>query len=144
MTMFYPYENNSSYPKTRAQSALNGRTFYVDDKTLRFHKSRISDSGISHNGLLFWLIESVALDMENTKRGFRFVVFDVTGRTIYRQNLIDTFKTKKQAKKALDELLADIDVMSETKEGIESERRCLDQAEKEALKAFNQLNKGAA
>lgn len=136
MTMFYPYENNSSYAKTRAQSALKGRTFYADDDTLRFHKSRILESGVSHKGLLFWIIESVALDYENTKRAFRPVVFDVTGRTVERKNKEDAYKTKKQAQAALDEILASVDAMKETREGLASERHALDRAEDEALRAW--------
>jgi hypothetical protein len=38
--------------------------------------------------------------MNNTKRGFRYVLFDVFGTTIDRLSIDESFRTKDQAKKA--------------------------------------------
>jgi hypothetical protein len=56
---------------------LCGRTHYVDQDTLRWHKSKIISSHVVDGGLLFAIVTSDALDMQNTKRGFRYVIFDV-------------------------------------------------------------------
>lgn len=105
-------------PKLEAQEHLCGRTHYVDDDTLRFHHAKILDCGISDNGLLCWLIESVSLDMRNTQRGFRYVVFDVFGNVISRVDLENSYKTSKAALKACREYLATVDAKAITKQAI--------------------------
>lgn len=120
------YRTESSDPKHNAQRNLNGRTFYVSDDTLRFHKSRVLASGVADGGLLFWLIESTALDMRNTRRGFRFAIFDVFGTCLDRPNLEESFRTRKQAQKALWAALEGIDARAHTeaagKDEVESVR----------------------
>ena len=95
------YENSSSYAKVNAQNNLMGRTHYVDDSTLRFHKSRILKAKATVDGLLFYLIESCAADMDNTRRIFRHVIFDITGNTVSRPSLDEGCKTRAQAEKQL-------------------------------------------
>ena len=95
------FEQHSSDPKLNAQQNLAGRTHYVDDATLRYHKARILETHITDNGLLFALIESVALDMHNTSRGFRPVIFNIFGQIICPRNLDQCFKTRRAAEKGV-------------------------------------------
>lgn len=81
------YRNEGSDPKYNAQRNLSGRTHYVDDDTLRWHKSRIISARAVDNGLLFAIVTSDALDMNNTRRGFRFVIFDLFGNVIERTSI---------------------------------------------------------
>lgn len=116
------YRNESSTPKWNAQRNLQGRSHYVEDDSLRFHKSRILETTITDDGLLFALVESVALDMNNTSRGFRPVVFDVFGNTIDRQPLDAAFSTRKAASKAMWLELNAINAQEHTLTQIERER----------------------
>lgn len=93
----YPFRDESSDPKFNAQRNLNGKTHYVDDDTLRWHKSRVLSCRPLHGGLLLRIICSDALDMNNTKRGFRAVVFDVFGETVSRPDLEHASNTKQAA-----------------------------------------------
>ena len=87
-------------PKDEAQEALRGRTHYVDDSTLRYFHARITDARPIMEGLFFEIMESSSLDMNNTARGFRVVVFDVFGETVYRPTLDDMKATSTAARKA--------------------------------------------
>lgn len=109
------YRDESSNAKWDAQRNLSGRTHYVDDDTLRFHKSRILNTYVVDGGLLFALIESCALDMHNTKRGFRFVVFDVFGTVLERAGLDDTYSTSQAAINAMWRYLDGVDAAEHTK-----------------------------
>lgn len=95
------YSNQSSDPKTNAQKNLMGRTHYVDPDTLRYHKSRIVSARHTHGGLMFAIVESCALDMKNTKRGFRYSIFDLFGHVIDRPDLENTSTTSRAAEKAM-------------------------------------------
>lgn len=117
------YRDESSNPKWNAQRNLSGRTHYVDDDTLRFHHARILRTHITDDGLLFALIESVALDPNNHTRGFRHVIFDVFGNTISRSALHDCVSTRKAAEKAMWNALNEISAIQVTREGIEREER---------------------
>jgi hypothetical protein len=95
------FTSKSSYPKTDAQLNLQGRTHYVDDDTLRYHRSRVLGRGTLADGALFYIITSDSLDFNHTKRGFRFVVFDVWGVVVGRDTLEDAHRTSDKARKAL-------------------------------------------
>ena len=112
-----------SNPKYTAQALLQGRTHYVDDDTLKYFHCRILQCDIEQNGTLCWLIESVALDMNNTRRGFRYVVFDIFGTVISRVNLENSFSTRDKAKKALREYLASVNGLKITKDGLKQRKR---------------------
>lgn len=116
------FRNESSDPKTNAQRNLAGRTHYVDDDTLRFHKSRVLTSRILDNGLLFAITTSDAINPDNTKRGFRYVIFDVFGTVIDRPELENTFKRHESCIKAMWTALDGVDAISHTREAIEKER----------------------
>ena len=97
--------NNRYYssPKLIAQDCLSRITHYVDNSTLRFFKAKILKAKPVFDGALFMILESSSMDMNNTKRGFRCVVFDVFGESIYRANLEDMYSTSKAAMNAYQE-----------------------------------------
>lgn len=78
------YCNHSWSAKESAQEELRGRTYYVDNDTLRFFYSRILSARVELDGLFYRITESCALDHNNTNRGFRCVVFDLTGKIVYK------------------------------------------------------------
>lgn len=98
----HPFRDEASDPKFNAQRNLSGKTHYVDEETLRWHKSRVLSCRPLHGGLLLRIACSDALDMNNTKRGFRAVVFDVFGETVSRPDLEHAAKTKDAAIKQSD------------------------------------------
>ena len=116
------YENRSSYAKPNAQQNLEGRTHYVDDATLRFHKSRILRAKAVDQGMLFALIESYAADMHGRTRLFRHVIFDITGHTIDRPDMEHGHKTRKAAEKAMWTALDGIDAKAVTLAAIDREQ----------------------
>ena len=93
-------ERYFSQPKHEAQEALQSRTHYVDDSTLRYFHARITGARPIMEGLFFEIVESSSKDMQNTARGFRVVVFDVFGSTVYRPSLQDMKSTSAAARKA--------------------------------------------
>ena len=118
------YRNESSTAKWDAQRNLSGRTHYVDDDTLRFHKSRILSSRVVSNGLLYALVESVALDMNNTRRGYRYVIFNVFGTVVgTRPNLEHAYTTSRAATKAMWAELNTMDAKALTIKAIEDAKR---------------------
>lgn len=87
-------------PKLNAQAALTGLTHYCDDETLRYHHSRIVGACVVAGGAFFKVCETCAQDYENTKRGYRVVLFDLTGEAVYRPALDDLTRTRVQAERA--------------------------------------------
>lgn len=96
------YQTRYTAPKAAAQNALSGRTHYVDDATLRFFHSRILACSAHHAGMFLRVIETVALDYQNTQRGYRVVLFDLTGGTVYHPGLDECHKTKGAAYRAFE------------------------------------------
>jgi len=117
------YSSKSSNPKWNAQRNLQGRTHYVDDDTLRYHKSRVLSARHTDNGLLFAIVCSDALDYQNTKRGFRYSIFDLFGHVLDRPDLEHAFRTSEQATKAMWEALNKIDAKQVTFNAITRERK---------------------
>ncbi len=96
-----PYqERYFTTAKAEAQEALQGRTHYVDDSTLHYFAARITSARPILDGLFFEIVESSATNIDNTARGFRVVVFDVFGETVYRPNLQDMKRTSEAARRA--------------------------------------------
>lgn len=91
------YRQESSDPKSNAQRNLAGRTHYVDDDTLRFHKSHVLSAQHHDDGLLFSIVTSDALNMHNTRRGFHYVIFDLFGHVVKRVDLEHSFKSHQAA-----------------------------------------------
>ena len=92
-----PFTERRQHPLDNAQENLGGRTYYADTQTLRFHKARILSARPVSCGAFFLIIESCALDYQNTRRGFRAVLFDLTGGILYRPNLEGCRRTRDQA-----------------------------------------------
>ena len=108
------FRNESRDAKTNAQRNLMGRTHYVDDDTLRFHKSRVISTRCTDGGLLFAIVTSDALDWHNTKRGFRYVIFDVFGKVLARPDLKESFRTSEKCEAAMWKALEAIDAKAHT------------------------------
>jgi hypothetical protein len=92
-----PYTDKSSDHKRNAQENLKGRTHYAEEETLRFFHARIVSSAADQNGLFFKMVESIALDYDNNRRGFRVVMFDLFGQVIYRPSIDECTSTKNAA-----------------------------------------------
>ena len=116
------FRNEASDPLVNAQRNLAGRTHYVDDDTLRFHKSRVISTRHTDGGLLFAIVTSDALNYENTKRGYRYVIFDVFGTVISRCALEDAWSKRDRCEKAMWTALEAIDAKSHTIEAIAKAR----------------------
>ena len=114
-----PFAQESGDPKCDAQRNLRGKTHYVDDDTLRFHKSRVLSSARLHGGLLLRVTTSDALDPENRSRGYRAVIFDVFGTVIERPTLAEAKKTQAAALK--DSQARTIDLAAHYRAAIESQ-----------------------
>lgn len=110
------YKNESSDPKTNAQRNLCMRTHYVDDATLRFHKSRVLSARHAAGGLLFCIVTSDALDYENRSRGFRYAIFDLFGHVLERPKLEEAFRRSETCAKALWAAVSAIDAVAVTLE----------------------------
>ena len=119
------YRNESANPKWDAQRNLSGRTHYVDDNTLRFHKSRVLQTAVTDGGLLFAIVESYAADYEGTTRLFRPVIFDVFGTVLERPSLENGYKTSNQASKAMRAALNGINAKQVTADAIKSQIKYL-------------------
>ena len=96
------YKTRYTAPKAAAQDALSGRTHYADESTLRYFHSRILACSAHHAGTFLRVVETVALDHQNTQRGYRVVLFDLTGETVHRPSLDECHKTKGAAYRAFE------------------------------------------
>ena len=114
------YQDMYMKPKADAQHNLRGRTHYVDDDTLKYHKARVLNCAPACDGLVYWIIESYAVDYENRSRAFRPVVFDICGNVVHRVALDEGYKTEKAARIALDLFLDSFDAVSHTKKALET------------------------
>jgi len=94
-----PFTNKSSNAKRNAQENLQGRTHYAEDESLKFFHARIVSSAADQNGLFFKMVESVAVDYDNTRRGFRVIVFDLFGHVVYRPSFDECTSTQAAAVK---------------------------------------------
>jgi hypothetical protein len=89
-----------SSPVLNAQDALTGLTHYCDPASLRFHRSRIVGACVVSSGAFFKVTETCAQNYQNTRRGYRVVLFDLTGNVIYRPELDEMHRTREQADRA--------------------------------------------
>lgn len=112
------FAHQSSYPKINAQCNLSGIASYVDDQMLRYHKARVLSTYTSDNGLLFSLVESVALDPNGYERGFRPVIFNIFGTILSHNNLENCFKSSAAAEKSMWAELNKLDAKALTIEAI--------------------------
>lgn len=94
----YQFRGYSS-PTDCAQDQLGGRTHYAEPDTLKFFKSRILSARPENEGLCYRITESCALDPDNSRRGYRVVLFDLFGSTIYRPSLDECRRSREAAEK---------------------------------------------
>lgn len=114
--MFYNdlFREECSDPTTNAQRNLMTRSHYVDPDTLRFHKLRVLSSHVVDNGLLFAIVTSNAADYQNTRRTFRYVIFNIFGTIIDRQDIDKGYSSRKQATQHMWAALSCIDAKADT------------------------------
>ena len=112
------YSKFYSTARANAQAMLTGRTHYVDDSTLRYFNSRITLAQPSTFGLFFRITESVGCDSRNGKRGFRTVLFDITGQVVYRPSLEEMQSSSTKAEKVFYEWFQTFDPLTHYREQI--------------------------
>jgi signal recognition particle subunit SEC65 len=66
---------------------------------MRYFNSRITLAQPSTFGMFYLITESVSFDPQNSKRGFRCVLFDINGSVVYRPNLEELENTSTKAEK---------------------------------------------
>lgn len=113
------YRDQFDGAKANAQENLRGRTHFVDDGTLRWHKSRVVYAHSQYGGWLFAVIVTDAMNWENTRRGYRYQVFDVFGTTVARVPIEDAFATRKACETAMLTELKAMNPREITSKGIE-------------------------
>ena len=119
-----------SDPKHGAQRNLSGRTHYADDDTLRFFHARVVGCSPERAGLVLVLVESAALDMNNTRRAFRFVAFDLFGTVLDARGAPEAgFRTSDKARQAAADWLESFNVLDHYRQAM-AERA--DRLEREA------------
>jgi hypothetical protein len=138
------YSNKSSYAKPNAQENLEGRSYFATDSALKFFGARINSAHQSASGLVFFIVESSFLDMNKTKRGFRFHIFDIFGEEIGKQELDQAVKTSEQARKAGYSFLNQFDLTAHYARKLESIARKADKQAQEARAICAQLTESEA
>ena len=129
-----PYRQESCYSLNDAQRNLQGRTHYVDSDTLKGFRARVLNAHLSHDGLIYWIIESVGNKPFDGKANKRFIAFDVFGDVISNREQWHT--TSKAAEKEKNAFLESFDAEKHT------EGRLLERAKRDAENAqavFNAL-----
>ena len=124
-----PFTCKSCDPKTDAQRNLEGLTYYVGDSTLRFHHSRVNSCFTVADGLLLVIGTSDAMDMHNTRRGHRYVAFDVFRNSLLRPELEAAKPSDKAARKVFEADLLTVNLASHYRSALarqlsESRNRC--------------------
>ena len=138
------YGNKSSYTKFNAQDNLEGRSYFATNSALRFFGARINSAHHTASGLLFFIVESSFLDMQKTKRGFRFHLFDIFGQEIGNQELDQAVKTSEQARKAGYRFLDNFDLAKHYAQKLEDLARKAEREAKEAREIAQQITESEA
>jgi hypothetical protein len=138
------YGNKSSYSKVNAQENLEGRSYFATDSALRFFGARINSAHHTASGLLFFIVESSFLDMQKTKRGFRFHLFDIFGQEIGKQEFSDAVKTSEQARKAGYRFLDNFDLAKHYAQKLEDIARKANREASEAQAIAQQITESEA
>lgn len=138
------YGNKSSYAKPNAQENLEGRSYFATDSALKFFGARINSAHHTASGLLFFIVESSFLDMQKTKRGFRFHLFDIFGQEIGKQEFSDAVKTSDQAQKVGYAFLDQFDLTAHYTQKLEDIARKAEREASEARSICAQLTESEA
>ena len=94
-----PYQSRVYFSNaTKEATALAaGRTHYFEPDTLRYFHSRISRVAIAADGMALVTLESASADSNNTRRGYRVNVHDLTGRVVNDRQDVDSLIVSKTA-----------------------------------------------
>jgi len=138
------YDNKSSYAKNNAQLNLEGRSHFATDSALRFFGARINSAHHTCSGLLFFIVESSFLDMQKTRRGFRFHLFDIFGQEIGKQEINQAVKTSEQAIKAGYQFLDNFDLPKHYAQKLEDIARRAKREASEAQAIAQQITESEA
>lgn len=122
-----PFRVESYNPLNDAQRNLQGLTHFVDANTLKGFRARVLNAQASHEGLIYWIIESVGKKPFDGKANKRFVAFDVFGDVISDRDSWHT--TSKAAEKDKNAFLESFDAEKHT------ESRLLEKAKRDAENA---------
>ena len=117
------YRSESYDPRYNAERNLSGRTHYVDRDTLKFFHARVVAARVIGEGLLFCITETVALDPQNRKRGYRCVVFDIFGTIVERPDLENTFKSRDAAEKPMWAFINNFNAKKHTKAALITQKK---------------------
>lgn len=118
----------SSHPEYDAPRNLQGRTHYCDPETMKAFRARILNGGHSKDGLLYWLVESVASRPNAGAYTRRAIVFDVFGTIVNeRAYMAEThgewFKDTRKAENAALEFVRTFDAVRHTRETLKRNAR---------------------
>lgn len=137
------YDSKSYRAKYNAQMNLEGRTHWASDSNLKFFGCRISSAHEVENGLLFYVVESSFLDFQNTKRGFRYAIFDLFGECVARLDVDHAFSTSAQAKRAMWKELETFDTAEHYRKALQSIANRADKEAERTREALAQLTEEA-
>jgi len=99
---------------------LNSKTPYF--RNAKFHKSRLRSVVRVAQGLFLKTVETLALDADNRKRGYRVVLFDLRGRVVYASQFPDGCGTERRVQKDFEAWLGKFCPQDYYKDLLENER----------------------
>lgn len=130
------FKERAGMPLNQAQRNLEGKTHYVDDKTLASFKARIHSVSIMDEGLILGMVESIqAGPNEESGRVYRPVFFDVFGNEVYKPSIEESQKSLKSAQAEFWKQAEEIDAVQATIDGLKAKQKAL-QDEANALGAI--------
>ena len=134
------YSTKSSYPVPNAQGNLNGRTHYVDSDTLKCFGARILSARSYMDGAFFVIVESCTKNYQKTQRGFRAVMFDIFGNTVYRPDIDGMHSTRAAAEKAFSKWYGEFDAETYYRDMLTERATRLQREANAAVNAAEALN----
>jgi hypothetical protein len=114
------YECRHHEPTYDAQRNLDGRSHYVDDRTLGYFGSRILHAEHAARGTLFVLIESRGIESRAGRRRMRVVVFNIAGHVVAHASADTWYSTTRDARRAIPAVLESIDANAENARALDS------------------------
>lgn len=117
------FTDRSGFPLSQAQRNLEGRTHYVDDKTLKAFDGKVHSTHVLDDGLVFGIVESVK--PADAARSFRPVFFDLFGNVVARPELEDSSPSLAKAMTLFWSMAEDIDSPDVTIKGIKEKQKYL-------------------
>lgn len=111
----------SSDPSDAARDMMRGRTHYYDPGTMRCFRCRVQSIRLSDNGVFMATICTQSANADHSGREYRVIAHDLTGYALERSELGE-MKTRKQADKAMAELLASLDEKTVLRDAMKREK----------------------